>query len=447
MASVAVGLAAVGLAAGGAVLPPSAVAGGVGDSALKVVVTVNGRADSATRPPAVRVGAEVVKRYRLLNRGEAHLYGVRVVDPAVPRGAVRCAGRTLAALGDLVCVARFRALGGEHRAPVRAEGEVPSLRRRVKATTTSGYAGVLGGLRLSERVVVAGGARSGGSGRGARSAGVATVTYTVTNLGNRGVHRVRVEDAALKVAASCGGTGRVVPLLAPGASARCTATVRRPYGTHRSTGVASGSDRVRTYGAGGQALPAPTLTARSSAVFTLVGPPPPRPAPAPVPARPGPPRPGLPGAPGGRAVPGQPAVPGTAAAGTAVPGGGAVAPAAPAAPAAGVAGAPAVPGVAGVAGGAVVAGPGAAGAMEPPVASAVQAAPLPVPEKRETTVPPPVGREREAARRAAALDDEGFLGRLRRRSQEGRELGVVVILLLILIPAAIAAALLGNRRS
>ncbi|MEU5214906.1 hypothetical protein AB0G79_01730 [Streptomyces sp. NPDC020807] len=440
MTSVAVGIAAVGLVAGGAVLPPHAVAGGVGDGSLKLVVTVNGRADSAARPPAVRVGAEVVKRYRLLNRGEAHLYGVRVVDPAVPEGAVRCTGRTLAALGQMVCVARFRALGGEHRASVRAEGEVPSLRRRLTTAARSGYAGVVGGLRLSERVVVA--PRGGGSGHGAgrgvgrAGSGLATVTYVVTNLGNREVHGVRVTDPALGLTASCGGPGRrAVPPLAPGASARCTATVRRPYGTHRSTGLASGSDLVRTYAAGGQRLPAPTLTARSSAVFTLVGPQPPR-AVAP-PRRPKPARPGSAGAPGGRAVPGQPAVPGTAA-----PGG---ATAAAGAPAPGVAGAPEVPGAAGVAGGAVAEGAGVAGAVEAPVATAPQAAPLPVPERRDT-VSLAVGQEREVARHAA-LDDEGFLGRLRRRSREGRELGVVVILLLMLIPAAVAAALLGSRRS
>ncbi|WP_225804106.1 hypothetical protein, partial [Streptomyces sp. NK15101] len=75
-------------------------AGGAGDGALRMTVTVNGRSDSAARPPAVRAGARVVKRYRLVNRGEAHLYGVRVVDPAVPDGAVRCPRQPLAALGE-----------------------------------------------------------------------------------------------------------------------------------------------------------------------------------------------------------------------------------------------------------------------------------------------------------------------------------------------------------
>ncbi|MFE5829924.1 MULTISPECIES: hypothetical protein [unclassified Streptomyces] len=56
------------------------------------------------------------------------------------------------------------------------------------------------------------------------------------------------------------------------------------------------------------------------------------------------------------------------------------------------------------------------------------------------TVPPP------GLRRADGLDDEGFLGRVRRRGREARELGVATMLLLILIPAAVAAALLGSRR-
>ncbi|MFF9149583.1 hypothetical protein ACF1BN_32560 [Streptomyces sp. NPDC014861] len=49
--------------------------------------------------------------------------------------------------------------------------------------------------------------------------------------------------------------------------------------------------------------------------------------------------------------------------------------------------------------------------------------------------------------RAASVDDEGFLGRLRRRGREADEMGVVAMLLLILVPAALAAALLGNRRN
>ncbi|MFC8760141.1 hypothetical protein ACFUAG_05350 [Streptomyces sp. NPDC057193] len=59
----------------------------------------------------------------------------------------------------------------------------------------------------------------------------------------------------------------------------------------------------------------------------------------------------------------------------------------------------------------------------------------------DSGVRPPV------VRRAAALDSEGFLGRLRRRGREAGEFGVVTMLLLLLIPAALAAALLGNRRS
>ncbi|MZE52704.1 hypothetical protein GTY86_15705 [Streptomyces sp. SID5770] len=49
-------------------------------------------------------------------------------------------------------------------------------------------------------------------------------------------------------------------------------------------------------------------------------------------------------------------------------------------------------------------------------------------------------------RRAAGVDDEGFLGRVRRRGREAAEFGVATTLLLLLIPAAVAAALLGSRR-
>ncbi|WP_309055150.1 hypothetical protein, partial [Streptomyces sp.] len=79
-------------------------AGGAGD-ALRVTVTVNGRERSWSRPPEVRIGTTVEKRYRLVNNGEADLYEVRVLDPGVPGGAARCPARPLPALGEVECVA------------------------------------------------------------------------------------------------------------------------------------------------------------------------------------------------------------------------------------------------------------------------------------------------------------------------------------------------------
>ncbi|MEU7513786.1 hypothetical protein AB0B13_17575 [Streptomyces sp. NPDC042898] len=449
---------------------PGAWAGGAGDGALRVTVTVNGRGHSGLRPPAVRVGAQVVKRYRLVNNGEAHLYGVRVVDPAVPAGAVRCPTRTLAALGELECVARFRAVGGAHLASARVEGDIPSLRRRITATARTGYTGVAGGLRLTERVTVRG--AGGSAGRGLRAAwGSATVAYTVTNHGNRPVHAVRITDPGLGLAPGaldCGAGGGTVAVLAAGSSARCTAAVRRPPGTHRSTGLASGSDRVTTYGPGGERLPAPTITARSSAVFTLPG------RDASVTATPkagveagsgagamsgsgsgsGSGSPGRGGAPGGRGDSGGVGNVGGAGVGVGVGvGAGAVG-------ARGVGGAP---GGSGAPGGLAAPGvprpsPEAVGGLVAPggvPAAVAGAGALPVPVPVPPSPPsgaigaaPAVAGERSAtaARRAAVLDDEGFLGRLRRRGREAHELGIVITLLLLLIPAAVAAALLGSRR-
>ncbi|MFE6068244.1 hypothetical protein [Streptomyces sp. NPDC056525] len=474
------------------VLPATvARAGGVGNGALRVTATVNGRGDSGARPPALRVGRPVVKRYRLVNRGEAHLYGVRVTDPGVPRGTVvRCPDRPLPALGELECVARFQAASGVHRGTVRAQGSVPSLGRLLTATARTGYTGITGDLRLTEQVA-AGPVGRRSAAPGLRALAVthpATLTYTVTNHGNRPLHAVRVEDTALGLragAVDCAGRPGTVPLLAPGASARCTATVRRPPGTHRSTGLASGSDRVTTYGPGGERVPAPTLVGRSAAVFTLRG----NAAAAGTPGPPGRPAgpgrgsgaatrgPGGPGAPagsGGSGGPSGPGRPGALAAGAAdvagggrapapAPGaggapGGAVplpgAPGAPVAPAA--AGAPGAAGTAGAAGGAVV--EAGAGAVAPDGALPGALPPTAVPPARPlgptaasgTADAPTTGvgnPDTPAARRAALLDDEGFLGRVRRRGREASEFGVVSMLLLLLIPGAVAAALLGNRRS
>ncbi len=406
-----------------ALLEGSGWAGGVGDGNLRLSVTVNGRADSDVRPPEVRVGTWVVKRYRLLNVSEADLHRVRVLDPGAPAGSVRCPA-VLPAAEEAECTARFRAVAGRHVHPVRAEGDVPSLRTRLTATARAGYAGVAGALGLTEEVVVA---TPGAGGVGAS----ATVTYTVTNRGNLPLHTVRVEDPGLALAPGapdCGGQGGTVAVLAPDTSAFCRTTVRLRPGTYRSTGRASGSDRATTLGAGGERVTAPVLTAGTSTVFVV------REAPAAPAART--PAAGAPGAeasaPGASGAAGAP--------GASAGAGAAPAPGAPGALArtdtgtgtgtgTDTAGRPAAPG-AGAAPGAVPPGAVPPGAVPP---SSVSPGAVP-------PAPPP------GLRRAAGVDDEGFLGRVRRRGREAAEFGVATTLLLLLIPAAVAAALLGSRR-
>ncbi|WP_411070836.1 hypothetical protein [Streptomyces sp. cmx-4-25] len=473
-------------------------AGGVGDGNLRLTVTVNGRADSHLRPPEVRVGGWVVKRYRLLNLSEADLHRVRVLDPGAPAGSVRCPGSPLPAAGEVECVARFRAVAGRHVHPVRAEGDVPSLHTRLTATARSGYAGVAGALQLTEEVVVAmpgsgsgsgagpgagtgPGAGSGagtglgaGSGSGSGSGGASvTVTYTVTNRGNLPLQAVRVEDPGLALAPGapdCGGQGGTVPVLAVGTSALCTATVRLAPGTYRSTGRASGSDRATTLGAGGERVSAPVITAGASAAFVVgggVG------AGAGAGAGAGSGSggaagstgsssgsrgagagAGASGASGSDGVPGAPGVSGASGAGgsSGVSG---TSEAAGASQAAG-AGSGAVPGALGALGApgasGALAGAGTTGLPAPPAVPGAGVAPGAVPPG---VVPPPPGAVPPVPtpvpppdlRRAAGLDGEGFLGRVRRRAREAREFGVATMLLMLLIPAAVAAALLGSRRS
>ncbi|MFF5450656.1 hypothetical protein ACFY40_05320 [Streptomyces sp. NPDC012950] len=427
-----------------ALLEGSGWAGGVGDGNLRLTVTVNGRADSDVRPPEVRVGTWVVKRYRLLNVSEADLHRVRVLDPGAPAGSVRCPA-VLPAAEEAECTARFRAVAGRHVHPVRAEGDVPSPRTRLTATARAGYAGVAGALGLTEEVVVA----TPGTGGGGASA---TVTYTVTNRGNLPLHAVRVEDPGLALAPGapdCGGGGGTVAVLAPDTSAFCRATVRLRPGTYRSTGRASGSDRATTLGAGGERVTAPVLTAGTSTVFVV------REAPA-APAAGA----GAVGASGaGAPVPEAPAAaaPGAGAPASGAPGAGAPAAPAPGASGTGAAPAPGAPGAladtgtgAGTGAGTEAAGrpvaPAAPGAGAAPGAvppGAVPPGAVPPSSVSPGAVPPapPPG-----LRRAAGLDDEGFLGRVRRRGREAAEFGVATMLLLLLIPAAVAAALLGSRR-
>ncbi|MFG2329957.1 hypothetical protein ACGFMM_10055 [Streptomyces sp. NPDC048604] len=451
-----------------------AVAGGVGDGALRLSVTVNGRAGA----PAVRVGGAVVKRYRLVNRGEAHLYGVRVLDPSAGAPVV-CPTRTLAALAAVECLSRFTARAGRSTGTATATGDVPSLRRRLTATARSGYVGVGGALTLAATVRTI----------PPRSLPSAVVGYTVTNRGNRPVHGVRLTDRALRPARiDCAGRAGVVPVLPPGRSVRCTASVRRPPGVHRSTGEATGSDRVTTVGTGGGRVAPPLLVARAAARFTLTGAaatsaamssarprprPVPRQEPVPVPVpvpvpRPVPtptlrPRPAASAAvPGPTSVSRAPVASATVS-GAAVPSAGAGAdagvPAAPLlvapapAPAAGPLAAPGAADAAGAATGAAAgaagagAAAGAAGAVPPAAVPPRAAPPAAVPPASRLQAQPQPQVQPPARTAAAANDDEGgLLGRIRRRSSEIADMGVALTLLLILIPGAVAAALLGSRR-
>ncbi|MFE7412401.1 hypothetical protein, partial [Streptomyces laurentii] len=227
-------------------------AGGAGENALELTVTVD--TVPGVPGPTVRTGAAVVKKYRLVNGGEADLYGVAVADDQVPGGGIRCPARTLAALGSLVCTARFPARAGEHIGTVTAHGDVPSLGERLTATARAGYEGIGGALGLAETVRVTG--------------NEAVVSYTVTNRGDRTVYALRLTDAALGAAP---GAMPCVEALAPGVSAGCAATVRRDPGSYRSTGLVTGTDRITTLAEDGARVPAPLLTAEATATFRVPG--------------------------------------------------------------------------------------------------------------------------------------------------------------------------------
>ncbi|MET8504288.1 hypothetical protein ABZV60_06505, partial [Streptomyces sp. NPDC004787] len=226
---------------------PTAHAGGAGANALALSVTVN-TVPGTSGDVRVRTGGTVVKRYRLVNRGEADLYGITVRDPGVPGGRAHCPRTTLGPLRSLACTARFPALPGRHAGTARATGDIPSLGQRATARARSGYEGVGGALTLAEAVRVGPPAPKTGAGPGAGR--TATVRYTVGNRGNRPVHALRLTDPGF--GAGPGGLVCTLPELAPGASADCTATVRRGPGTHRSAGLAGGTDRLATVGERGE---------------------------------------------------------------------------------------------------------------------------------------------------------------------------------------------------
>ncbi|EPH46072.1 hypothetical protein STRAU_0808 [Streptomyces aurantiacus JA 4570] len=472
-----------------------AVADGAGRNGLALRVTVNSRAGLGAMHPGIRVGHPVIKVYRLVNRGGADLHDVRVTDPGLPGVAIRCPGggdrlRMLRGLGSAHCTARTVARPGTWSGQVRASGHIPYLRAHAVARAPSGYAGIGGGLGLSEAVAV----------QGQR----ATVTYHVRNTGNRPVHGIRVSDLSLTGAdIDCGGGRAVVPSLRPGRSAGCRTVVRRDPGTYISAGVAEGSDKTRTIGASGGTVPPPRLTARASRRFEIRRPvvprkpprrpgalegaagrplpaPPPQARPLPAPAPPveppaaGAPLPAvpvpLPLLPGALPPPLPP--PGIAAPGIgpgAAPGLGPGA-----APGPGLGGAPglgpgAAPGIG--AGAAPGVGPGAAPGVGPGIGPGVVAPEAAGEAAGEAAAPaePPPGAVGGAAVAGAAVagaavagadtrgtavapearrQDEGrsILGRFYRSGEGPTGLGLLAALFLVLIPGAVAAAVLGSRR-
>jgi hypothetical protein len=287
-----------------------AYAGGPGRHGLRLAVTVNTRPGLGATRPGIRVGHPVMVAYHLVNAGEADLREVRIADPDVPAGAIRCPGAGpggrlpfLRGLTSASCVARLAARPGGHIRRVTAAGWVEAPRLRPRATAWAGYRGVSGALALTEHVTVA-----------RRPPHRATVRYRVTNPGDRTVYGIRLHDPALHPAhLACPGS-RTLP---PGHALTCEAVVRRRPGRHTSHGLATGTDRTVTLGPTGHPVRPPLLHATASAHFTIPSPPPRRPRPPRPPAPPSPPGGGTGGGVGGATGGGAGGTAGGTSAGTA----------------------------------------------------------------------------------------------------------------------------------
>ncbi|MEU6394049.1 hypothetical protein [Streptomyces sp. NPDC046939] len=467
---------------------PSA-ADGAGTRGLTLTVTVNTRPGVGALRPGIRVGHPVVVSYHLVNRGSADLHDVRLSDPLLPGARIHCPGATgrvplLVGLHSARCTATGTARPGNHTGDVRAVGRA-NLRALVQASARAGYAGVGAGLSLTETARVTGDRR-------------AEIRYVVANTGNRTVLGVRLTDPVLAPdRIVCPGGPPVVARLAAGARAACTAVVRRAPGTYESRGRADGSDRIRTLGPRGGLVPAPLLTARAAARFTIRATAPTAPAVPAAPAKPRPPRPPKP-APAPPASPGKgplsgataphqagsltgsplaPQVPpGNAAAGTAgrgftAPG---LAPGLPATQRGTVPGAvPPGPVAPDAAGHDAAALPPSADRPANPPAERPAATPAKPPAGKTPAGKSPAGKspagrspaEKPTAEQPPAVpptaqqpnqppsdvpsttpSQRSLLGRFMREDHTPTDLGVLTALFLILLPAAIAAAVFGSRR-
>ncbi|MEU8890817.1 hypothetical protein [Streptomyces sp. NPDC048442] len=415
------------MAVGGTAAP--ATADGTGTNVLTLRVTVNTRSALGAVRPGIRVEGPVVKKYRLVNRGGADLYDVRLADPTLPGVRIVCPGgrariAMLRGLSSASCTATGSARFGTRVGEVVATGRIPYLRAVVRATARSGYAGVGGGLALTESARFTGRSR-------------ATVRYTLTNRGNRPVYGVTLSDPALgPTRISCPGGRATVARLDPGRPARCTAVVRRGVGTYSSTGRAEGSDRLRTLGRWGNSVPPPKLTARASARFAI-----PRVAARrpPVPRREPAPREPAPREPEARNELDAPARRPAPPAGAGAPG---VAP--PGVPLPGV-----PPPLTGLLPPGAVAPPFDIAVPPPPAAPAEPAAPA-VPAEPAVPAAPDEpagpGTAQNVPRESAQEGQDPLPGRLYRPGGRPTGLGLLAMLFLLLLPAALVAAVVGSRR-
>ncbi|WP_425832159.1 hypothetical protein [Streptomyces fractus] len=383
---------------------PSAADGATVDLGLDV--TVNTRPGLGALSPGIRTGTAVVKSYRLSNHGSADLHDVRVRDPAMPGARIRCPGGRdrvplLTGQRSARCTATGTARPGTWIGKATADGRQPYLRSTAHASARSGYAGVGAAPALSESARVTGPDR-------------AVIRYAVTNTGNRPLQHVRVSDpefAADRI--DCGDRRPVVPRLAAGATAECTAEVRRGPGRYLSRGRAEGSDLLRTLDTRGARVAAPRLVARAETHFTLPAAPPTKPtsnsparrppkATAPVPRPPG-------GPPEALEEPPAPVAPPAAA----------LMPLAP--PPLGVA----PPGVA------------------PPGVHPVTPGRT---ERPPTAAHPPPRTPEQPTPQGHTPEQHTLLSRFVRPDHTPTGLGLMTALFLVLLPAAVAAAVLGSRR-
>ncbi|MEU6372039.1 hypothetical protein [Streptomyces sp. NPDC046909] len=409
-------------AVGGGFATPAA-ADGTGDHGLALRVTVNTRPGLGATRPGIRVGAAVVKAYRLINLGGADLYDVRVSDPALPGARVRCPGggdrvRMLTGLRSVTCTAEAPARRGIWAGQVVASGRIPYLRSTSRATARSGYAGVGGGLTLTESVRVSG--------------PQAVVRYVVRNGGNLPVHGIRLTDPVLDPARiDCPGATATVRRLDSGRSTTCTAQVRRAPGTYSSAGRADGSDRTRTLGRRGDRVPPPALHATATAAFAIPRPPARPPATTPT-RRPAAPPPAPPAA-EPPAAPPEPPPPPPPPPAAEVPLPGALLPP-PVLPVPLDAEAVLPPAVAAAPGVLPEGAAAEAGAAQPPAAQP----PAAQPPGRPPAAQPPAAQPRQRT---------PLLGRFYRDGSGPTGLGLLTALFLVLVPAALAAVLLGSRRN
>jgi uncharacterized repeat protein (TIGR01451 family) len=216
-----------------------------GAPAIDIEKSTNGQ-DADTAPgPYISVGDIVSWSYRVENTGGVALTDVTVTDDRLDDSAIDCDGDNIIASlspGQVAtCTATGVAVGGAYVNTGTVTATPPAGLTPPTDTDPSHHFGANPGLSLQK--LTNGVDADDPIGPVVPIGSTVTFTYQVQNTGNETLTDVTVTDDQLADGEiDCGGDGdNVIPSLAPGATASCSATITATEGQYSNIGTVTGT--------------------------------------------------------------------------------------------------------------------------------------------------------------------------------------------------------------